>query len=243
MNETLRTQDSETEPGSFGSLSNEREPWSQHLAKAKEFLRQKFSGEKVDDGVYRLADNARYNNKRMMRALGDIIKSWDEDNDVIIPKEVGRELEKYVDNDKYWVGIHHCEQINGADFENDNILKDMMTNGIKNFGAAQQGIFDKHPPLIKTLEECTGMLNAVISIKRGRGFSTGAVVVAVPREYIDEDGDLKSGAEDKVYNRDEYGNAVIKPEFNVGFITAHVPGENICRYRSRDDLLKYYSEK
>ena len=240
MNETLKTQE---EPSRFESLSSEREPWSQHLAKAKELLKQKFSGEKADDGVYRLADNTRYNNKRTMRALGDIIKSWDEDDSVIIPKEIGKELEKYVDSDKYWVGIHHCDEINGANFENDGILKDMMINGIKNFGAAQQGLFDKNPPLIKTLEECSGMLNAVISIKRGRRYSTGAVVVAVPSEYIDEDGDLKPGTEDKVYNRDEYGNAVIKPEFNVGFITAHVPGEKICQYRSRSELLKHYSEK
>ena len=123
--------------------------------------------------------------------------------------------------------------------------EDMMLlpeNGLLNFGDASSGAIQDSPSLSKTVAVCNDMLNADIYLKSSYKGSTGSILIAVSKEYVDDDGNPKPGMSEKIYIKDKHGRSMLRPEFIKGFVS-NVPGENICQYRSRNELMQGYSEK
>lgn len=61
--------------------------------------------------------------------------------------------------------------------------------------------------------------------------------MAIPSEYLDEDGDVLPGMEEKVYNTDKNGVSVIKPEYLMGFMQSLGEGTTM-KFKTRDEILE-----
>lgn len=229
MNEKFESSDQNSSSGPWDDMP--KESWAEHLANA---VKAKFSKEKHNDGIYRAADNLE-GYKR------ELAKKWDE-QPPYVPEEVGKIVEQYVDDPNCWFGIHRSDAIDGHNFESDEILESIMKNGLLNLGDASSGAIQDSPSLSKTVAVCNDMLNADIYLKSSYKGSTGSILIAVPKEYVDDDGNPKPGMSEKIYTKDKHGRSMLRPEFIKGFVS-NVPGENICQYRSRNELMQGYSEK
>lgn len=194
-------------------------------------------GEKVEkeQKEYLLVENMEMpkNNSDYFKEL---YEDWDEAG-AKIPYKLGVLLEALVNDKNYWFGVHRSDSIDGKKIENDKILQKIMTEGLKNAGDASSGAFYKNPPVSKTVSKCNNMLHVAINLKGSYKRSTGAVLVAVPSKYLDENGYVKPGMEDKVYNTDEFGLSVIKPEYLVGFVQSLGEGTTM-RFKTREEILK-----
>lgn len=229
MNEKFESSNQNVQSSSWDDMP--KESWTEHLAKV---VKSKFSKEKHSDGAYHAADNLE-GYKR------ELAKKWDK-QPPYIPEEVGKVVEQYVNDPDCWFGIHRSSAVDGANFENDEVLESIMQDGLLNLGNASSGAIQDNSSLSNTVAVCNDMLNAEIYLKSPYKGSTGSILVAVPREYVNEDGKPKPGMNEEVYIKDRYGRSVLKPEFIKGFVS-NVPGEEICQYRSRDELMQKYSEK
>ena len=214
-----------------------KESWADHLKKAL-FLRGKASGEKFESNFYHLSESEDYKkmSKKERKAWESAYKSWDE-YDVNIPMEVGRMVEDVVKDPNYCLGIHRSYAIDGENYENDEILHSILENGLINMGNASSGNIYRDPSLEKTLMICNNMLDAVIGLKSSYKGSTGAILVKIPTEYVDNTGYIKPGMEEKVYNHNEVGNSMIKPEFIMGFAQNLGKGSTL-EYKTREEILK-----
>lgn len=232
---------SESRNSSFDSLEEGRKKtsWADHLKKAKELIsglargKNNERGEDNAEKSYKLTDLPKYKGF-------DIAEEWDKTGPEI-PQEVGKMVEFYVNNPDFVFGIHRSDAINGADFENDDVLESIMTEGLVNLGDASSGSIREAPDVSKTVSLPGNILNSVIYMKSSYKRSTGAVLVAIPSKYLDEDGGVMPGMENEVYNQ-KGKNSYLKPEFILGF-ASNVPGEKTSRFKSREDLLKEYSER
>ena len=206
--------------------------WSDHLKKARGLLRQRIFGEKTKGQVYRLDEQC------PEPALKKLYERWD-DYGVEIPLELGKMMEEYINNPDYRLGIHRSGLIDGKNYASDDILHSSITKGIQNLGDQSSGAIRKDPSVGKTAFICPNMLDAVITLKSPYKGSTGAVLVAIPSELIDEEGKVKPGMNERVYNHDQYGNSLLKPEFVLGFAQNLGKGTTI-KYISKEELLKNY---
>ena len=191
--------------------------------------------EQKNSELYLLAERAPVYNDMM----SEIYKEWDSCG-IDMPLELCQMVEKYIKDPNYQFGIHRSWAINGAEYEKDTILKAIMQEGLSNLGDASSGIVYKDPPVSKTISMCHDMFTATITMKGSYKGSTGAILVAVPSEYVDADGRVKEGMEDKVYDHNEVGSSYLKPEFILGFVKN--TGEGKMEFKSREDLLKSYEE-
>jgi hypothetical protein len=214
--------------------------WMEHLKKARDLLRQKSTGEKVESKYYRLTGNAKvYGKTRKDRKFWEnIYKNWDEIG-VEIPMELGKMVEEYVNNPDYQFGVHHSYMVKGANYEQDSALNSILKEGLTNWGDASSGAFYKDPPVSKTVSFCPNMFHAVMQIKGSYKGSTGAVLVAIPSKYVDFNGKIKEGMVNEVYNHNENGYSTLKPEFILGFAKNLGKG-SVVEYKSREELLKGY---
>lgn len=171
----------------------------------------------------------------------DVCKSWDEDSGLNLPIELGKGLESIVNNPNYFLGIHRSDAINGQNFETDETLHSILEEGLMNLGDASSGAFYKDPPVSKTVSICPDMLHTIITLKSAYKHSTGSVILAIPSAYIKQDGEIKKGMTENVYNHNKAGYSYIKPEFILGFIQ-NDPKTKTMRYESRDNILKKYRE-
>ena len=92
-----------------------------------------------------------------------------------------------------------------------------MENGLSVFGDASRGAVRKDADPSKTVSFCNNMLNAVILTKSSRQGSNGAVLVAIPSEFVNKEGEIIPGKESEVYNYGEGGFPSIKPKYILGF--------------------------
>ena len=213
--------------------------------KVLEIVRKLFGREKQPKpDSYRLMDHVSPSERK---SLKEICKFWDNCG-IELPRDLGEAIENDLLNKKnengepaYWFGVHRSDAIDGEEFENDETLQSIMTIGLKNFGDASSGSIYRDPPVSKTVRPCTSMMHTVINLKGTYKGSTGGVLVAVPREYVDEDGNPNKGCEDKVYNHD--GNvSIIKPEFLVGFVQNLGKGHTL-QFKSRAEILNAAANK
>lgn len=195
----------------------------------------KKSGETTTNDNYLLSEHL---SKKEKRAWKDLIDHWDNEVDITISNELGNLIEKYVTDPNYQFGVHRSHDINGAKPKTDGVLHDIMQDGLVVLGDARSGSIRKNEDPSKTVSFCDNLLNAVILTKSGRQGSNGAVLVAIPSEYVNKEGELLPDKAEKVYNYDEIGNAHIKPEFILGFAPGGgQPGAHVT-FISRDEILK-----
>ena len=195
---------------------------------------------------YLLSENMPLNSGRSFKEKkywDDLYKGWDECG-VDIPIELGKMIEEEVKNPNSWFGIHNSYGVNGANYEQDAILHEILTKGLENAGDSSSGIVYNDPPVDKTVWPCTNMFNTVARLKSSYKGSTGAVLISIPKEYLDDDNKVKEGMETIVYDHNELGNSRIKPEFIVGFVQnlgVREDGKNtVLEYKSREELLAGY---
>ena len=84
------------------------------------------------------------------------------------------------------------------------------------------------------------MFHAVMQIKGSYKGSTGAILVAIPSEYVDSTGEIKDGMIDRVYDHNDSGYSILKPEFILGFAKNLGVG-SVVEYKSREELLDGYT--
>ena len=116
-------------------------------------------------------------------------------------------------------------------------LQKIMAEGLKNAGDASSGSIRRNPSVSKTVSHCEDMFHTAMNLKGSYKGSTGAILVAIPSEYLDEDGDVLPGMEEKVYNTDKNGVSVIKPEYLMGFMQSLGEGTTM-KFKTRDEILE-----
>ncbi|MBO7664817.1 hypothetical protein J6S46_03115, partial [Candidatus Saccharibacteria bacterium] len=145
-------------------------------------------------------------------------------------------MEHYIDSPNYRFGVHRSNSINGEKPETDAVLNNIMREGLVVLGDASSGSVRNNADPEKTVSFCKNILNAVILTKSSRQGSTGAVLVAIPSEYVNEEGELLPGKAENVYNYNEIGNPYIKPEYILGF-APNLGKNTTVDFISRQELL------
>ena len=171
------------------------------------------SGETAPSNSYLLSEHLTPKERRVWK---DLVSYWD-NIDISIDNKLGDLIEQYVKDPDYQFGVHRSNEINGNKPKTDGVLHDIMQNGLVVLGDSRSGAIRNNADPSKTVSFCDNLLNAVILTKSGRQGSNGAVLVAIPSEFVNKEGDLLPGKAEEVYNYDEIGNAYIKPEFILGF--------------------------
>lgn len=196
--------------------------------------------EKMHSANYLLSENVEEfgHNRRDRKWWADVCELWDECG-VDIPYDLGKMVEGIVKDPNYVFGVHHSNAVDGENYQNDVILRSIMENGLINMGDVSSGRVYKNPPVSKTVSMCPNMLWAVMQMKGQYKNSTGAVLVVLPSQYVDETGEIAPGMEDRVYYTNEVGNSVLRPEYILGFVQNLGKGST-CKFESRQDLMKNY---
>ncbi len=168
--------------------------------------------------------------------LFDLYKEWDDYGS--IPLELGNYIESFINNNDIVFGIHRPGNsiINNHDISNNDILCDIFTNGLRNYGDLSSGIISSEiiSPS-KTVSFCNSMLDAIIQIKTSYKGSSGSIVVALPNNLVEKDGTLISGKEKDVYNIID-NTLYIKPEYLLGYIAQD---DGVCTFYPKDVFIKY----
>ena len=250
--ETLNN-DRNTEKTGFDEIADEakKTSWLDHVSRAKSLIKGKLSGESsekpknselylLSERVVPPADASRKEKKKFKEVWGDIFKNWDNCG-IDVPLEVGQLAAKYVNDPNYQFGIHHSWAINGRNYETDGVLREILEEGLMNMGDSSSGRVYTDPPVSKTVNMCPSEFLAIAQMKSSYKGSTGALLVAIPSEYVERDGSVKPGMEDKVYDHNSANTSFIKPEFILGFVQNLGKGTKL-EYKSREDLLKGYKE-
>ena len=185
------------------------------------------------------------NSKSMRKLLKDIDRS-SKKGGVDMPRELGDSIEAFVNNPEYWIGVHRSWMVDGSKFEHDTSLQNIMKEGLINFGDSSSGSIRKDPKLNKTLDHCDNMMHTTIYLKNSYKGSTGAILVAIPRKYLEKGYDwadckIKPGAEDYIYNHNSTGNSVIKPEYIMGFVQNLGKGSTL-QFKTRNEILAAAAE-
>lgn len=221
--------------------TQESEPISNKRLGAKILSLFKKNSEKSPSNNYLLSEQvqnpleSRFGNKWWK----GVCETWDKKVNIDMPMELGRMIESYVSDPNYQFGVHRSNAIDGAEYETDEILQSIMENGLMNLGDASSGAFRKDPSLEKTVSFCDNMLNAIINIKGSYKGSTGAILVAVPSEYLTQSHRAVPGHENTIYNHNNAGYSYLKPEFILGFVQ-NLGQNSTLKFTSRQELLSNY---
>ncbi len=207
--------------------------WVEHVKRAKELIQQKITGEKTPSENYLLSEHLDPTEKK---AWKNLIKDWDKDINVNVSSELGNLMEKYIKDPNYQFGIHRSSDIDGAKYQTDATLHSIMKNGLVVLGDSMSGSIRNNADPSKTVSFCNNIMDAIIFTKSSRNGSTGAILVAIPSEFVNKDGELLPGKAEEVYNYDEIGNAHIKPEYMLGFAPNLGKGSTV-NFVSREKIL------
>lgn len=199
--------------------------------------------EKPHSSNYLLSENVEVygRTKKDQKWWKETYENWDKCG-IDVPYELGKMVEGVVNNPDYVFGVHHSNAVDGANYQNDEVLESIMENGLINMGDASSGRIYKNPPVHKTVSMCPDMFQAVIQMKGSYKGSTGAVLVAIPSKYVKKSGEIIPGMEDEIYYTNKIGNSVLRPEFILGFVQNLGKGST-CKFESREDLLRGYEEQ
>ena len=244
-NETLSYNASQEEKADEGLNEAEKEERKSFLRGIGGKILRLFNKEKpvknVNKEVYLLSERMQYS-----EFAKDVYEFWDNIG-VEMPAELGEMVERYITekdrhgNPKWCFGVHRSSKVNGRHYDTDVTLKHIMKDGLMNMGDDSSGYIYKDPPVSKTVTICSNMLNATLNMKSSYKDSTGAVLVAVPNEYLKEEGEVKKGMENNVYNHNKDGFSYLKPEYILGFVQNLGEGSRL-EFKSREELLKGYND-
>ena len=172
-----------------------------------------------------------------------LCQEWDDFGS--IPLDAGNYLKSIIDDDNYILFGHRTAIFSEENIYSNEILYDVLTNGLINNGSALTNGSNKEkvPPISKTANIINNLIDLQIILKSHRrdsfGYiSTGTVLLKFPKEYIDEEGDLKVDP-NLIYDYDETNSARIKPEFIIGVTTLNdevTKGE--CKFYSKEEILE-----
>lgn len=196
-------------------------PIRDELLKVYEYYKNKSI---VEDTFYILGSKTferEINKSSNLESLKDylvpIYKEWDEEEK--IPLILGEYLEEKVNDKKTVLGIHRSNSIIDSNTLNDEVLNNIMNEGLINNGDIMQGVISNdiiNPS--KTVSPCTSLLDTIIMIKSSYKESNGGVLIEFPNKYVNDDLDLKdSSYANNIYDI-KNGIFYIKPEFILGFI-------------------------
>lgn len=150
----------------------------------------------------------------------DIYKGWDATGGDI-PIELGEYLEKLIEDPSILVGIHRSGAITYPN--NTQMLESVFENGLTNNGDLSSGVYTERPEPDKTVSFVDQILNLIIMLKSSYKSSTGALLVCIPTEYMDENKCMKKEHFDDIYDTSS-GMPNIRKEFITGYLTS-VDGE------------------
>ena len=165
------------------------------------------------------------------------IDYWDKKVGITMSKDLGETIEKYVDDPKYQFGIHRSNRIDCDDPKNSPTVQEVMQNGIVVMGDAASGSIRNDGSPSKSVDFCNNLMNAVRLIKGGRQGSNGAILVAIPKEFFDEDGYIIPDKVNVVYNHNKLGNSLINPNFIIGATSGGGRVGDHVTFVSRDEIL------
>lgn len=184
---------------------------------------KKLQKDAINKGVFSLF-NSKEGKKIFRKGLNydaleffyDLYKGWDETSGDI-PIELGDHLESLIDDPNLLIGIHRTGTINYPD--NLGVLESIFENGLINNGDGSSGIFTDRPEPDKTISFVGNILNLIIMLKSSYKDSTGAVLVGIPAEYMDENKCMRKECFDDIYDTFN-GLPVIRKEFMLGYLTS-----------------------
>lgn len=159
----------------------------------------------------------------------DLCKGWD-NSDNAIPLEIGVSLEELIKDPNVRVGIHRSSAVTGID---DEILKNIMTIGLRNNGQIFQGVTHEIPGLTKTISFVNNMIHTIPMLKSSYKGSNGAIIFNFPANYLDSEGNIVSGFENQIYQECN-GSYYVRPEFIVGYLVSEYGVYNLY---TRQDIL------
>ena len=161
----------------------------------------------------------------------DLYKGWDETGGDI-PIELGDYLSQLIEDPNLLVGIHRSGAISYP--ENTEILDSICEKGLTNNGDISSGVYSERPEPDKTVSFVDAILNLVIMLKSSYKSSNGAILVAIPSEYMDENKCMKKEHFDDIYDTSN-GSANIRSDYILGYLTS-VDGE--YRLISKEEVLQ-----
>lgn len=162
----------------------------------------------------------------------NLIKGWDDA--LTVPKEVGKYLESLIDDENLIVGVHRTEI--QEDLKNDIKMKNILEQGLKNYGDLSSGIVYNNADLSKTVSFPGNILNLMILLKSTYKFSNGGFILAFPSEITDNEGTITNDNAHLIYDKISGVNH-IKPEYILGYIDSSY---GVMNFFSREKLLQYY---
>lgn len=165
----------------------------------------------------------------------ELFKHWDDYGSISL--EIGQYIEQIIEDKNLNIGIHRTGGlglIDNNNLEENELLKNIFTIGLKNNGDLSSGIVSKttiHPN--KTISMLTNPLTAIILLKSSYKDSKGAIITCFPSQYVDKNSEIIT-EENNIYYRDSKGNLIIKPEYLIGYIANE---DGICTYYPKEKFL------
>lgn len=184
---------------------------------------KKLQKDAINKGVYSLF-NSKVGKEIFSKGLGydsleffyDLYKEWDGTGGNI-PIELGEYLEGLIEDSTILLGIHRSGAITYPN--NPQMLESVFENGLTNNGDLSSGVYTERPEPDKTVSFVDQILNLTIMLKSSYKSSTGAVLVCIPAEYMDENKCMKPECFDDIYDTSS-GLPNIRSEFIVGYLTS-----------------------
>jgi len=174
------------------------------------------------------------NDKKKLEYFYNLCEGWDLTKEVI-PLEIGVSLEKMVNDSNIRVGIHRSSVITD---KNDQVLKYIMQNGLRNDAQITQGATHVVPDLTKTISFVNNMFHTVPMIKGSYKGSNGAIILTFPTEYLDLEGNVLPEFINEIYEETN-GIYYVRPEFIVGYLVAEYGVYNLY---TKEDILNREEE-
>lgn len=135
-----------------------------------------------------------------------------------IPKELGDEVQRIVDDPTQVIGIHRTNDM-GLGFHNNPILKSIVEEGLMNNGhAMSSGSYTEVPSPRLTISFDNSLLASIILLKTSYSSfkpTNLALVYSFPADALTPDGEIIPGHEEDIYILGETP-VRIKPEFLAG---------------------------
>ena len=216
--------------------------------KKKKIIEEYVKKSATDNNYYMLADSKLQKAAMDSDDIFEICKGWDEYGS--IPLDVANYLIGIIEDENYWLLGHRTAVFGENNLYDNNILKDILTNGLINNGhTLTNGSAKQEVPYIsETANIIDQSLHLEIMLKSHRGDSfgmdsNGTVLLKIPKEYMDDEGKILVDP-NLIYDYDEDKIPHIKSEFIIGVTTLcdeQYKGE--CKYYSKEEILEHQKQR
>lgn len=164
----------------------------------------------------------------------DLCKEWDDYGSLDL--NFGLELENLIEDKDYVIGVHRTDSYSYIDNDGEihsKLISTIFDEGLKNFGDLSSGVdITEAPEPAKTVSPITDIMDAVIYLKSSYKNSDASVLVALPRDYVDNYLEFKGDYQNEIYNI-KGKSYTIKPEYLVGVV--YQKGGN-CKVYTKEEV-------